>query len=196
MKIKRKHRNLLIALAIGDGYVNNNGYIDIWHSPKQKEYVDYKYSLVKEYCGIKPYIKQFSSGFYSYGFRTKSTEFIKLLRRIIYKNGKKTITEKLLNRLTPRELALWWMDDGSMSKRINKHTGRVKGLIFTLSTCVSREQNQIILDWFKRTHDISFTIRKMKNNYALVCGTREGKKLSRLIEPYVINSMKYKIFIN
>lgn len=196
MKIKKQHRNLLIGLSIGDGYINKNGFIDIWHSPKQKEYVLYKYSLVKEYCNIQPYPRKFSSGFESFGFRTKVNDFIKLIHRILYKNGKKTLSKKLLNRLSPKELAIWWMDDGSMSKKINKSNGNIKALVFTLSTCTTIEQNQIIIDFFKEKYDISFGIRKMKNSYSLICGTKEGKKLSKLLEPFIIDSMKYKIFIN
>ena len=36
----------------------------------------------------------------------------------------------------------------------------------------------------------------MRNSYALICGTKEGKKLSKLLEPEIIPSMKYKIFID
>ena len=194
MKIKKEHRNLLIGLSIGDGYVNKNGYIDIWHSPKQKEYVDYKYSLIKEYCNVKPYLIH-RGGFPSYGFRTKTTPFIKVIRRVLYKKESKTLSTKILERLSLREIAIWWMDDGSMSIKKNKKTGSTKALVFTLSTCCNKEQNQIFIDWFFKKYNIKFGQRKMKNSYALICGTKEGKKLSALLEPYIIPSMKYKIFI-
>ena len=195
MKIKRESRNLLIGLSIGDGYINKKGFIDIWHSPEQKEFVDYKYSLIKEYCNIKPQTI-IRGSFQSYGFRTKCTPFIKVLRRILYKKEGKTLTRKLLDRLSIREIAIWWMDDGSMSKKINKNTGNIKALVFTLSTCCSKEQNQIIIDWFLEKYNIRFGQRKMRNSYALICGTKEGKKLSKLLEPEIIPSMKYKIFID
>jgi len=194
MKILKKHRNLLIGVSIGDGYINKNGYIDIWHSPKQKELVDYKYNLLKPFCKIKPYTIM-RGGFPSYGFRTQSFPFIKLLRRILYKKQGKTLSRQILNRLGVREIAIWWMDDGSMSKKINKNTGNLRAAVFTLCTCMSKSQNQIIINWFKEKYDIKFGQRKMKNSYALICGTKEGRKLSKLLNPYIISSMKYKILI-
>ena len=126
---------------------------------------------------------------------TKSLPFLKLLRRILYdSNGKKHITGKILNRLSLQELAIWWMDDGSMSKKINKKTGNIKSLVFTLSTCISKEDNEKIIEFFYSKFSIKFGIRKMKNQYALICGTKEGKKLSKLLYPYLIPSMQYKLF--
>lgn len=195
MKIKKEHRNILIGLSIGDGYINKNGYLDIWHSPKQKDLVDYKYSLVKDYCNIIPYTRTFKNGFQSYGFRTKNKTFLRLLRRVMYKDGKKKITRKLLNRLSLKELAIWWMDDGNKSIKYNKKNNKIRALVFRLSTCTTKEQNQIIIDWLFETYGVKFGQTKDKNHYSLICGTKEGKKLSVLLLPYIIPSMRYKIFI-
>lgn len=196
MKITKKQRNLLIALALGDGYISKDGVLEIGHSLKQKEYLDYKYSLIKDFCNHPPKYKISKKYNYTtYVLHTKSLPFLKLLRRILYdSNGKKHITGKILNRLSLQELAIWWMDDGSMSKKINKKTGNIKSLVFTLSTCISKEDNEKIIEFFYSKFSIKFGIRKMKNQYALICGTKEGKKLSKLLYPYLIPSMQYKLF--
>ena len=193
MKIKKEHRNLLIALSLGDGYINKRGYLDIWHSEKQKEYVNYKYSLIKEYCKIEVQERTFSGKYKSYGFRTRTFDFCKLLRRVLYKNGKKTITRKLLNRLAPFHLAIWWMDDGSKGIKYNKEKTKVKACVYRLSLCTTKEECQIVIDWLKETYNISFGITKEKNLFSITCGTREGRKFSDLIREYIIPSMLYKI---
>ena len=197
MKIKKEDRSLLIAMSIGDGYLSKNGVLEIGHSEKQLDYLIYKRNLIKSFCKENNITEKINKyGFKQYRFQTKVHSFIKVLRRVIYKDNIKHISRKLLNRLSPREIAIWWMDDGSMSIRKNKNTGNVEALVFTLSTCTTKEQNQIIIDWFKECYNIKFGQRKMKNNYALICGTKEGKKLSFLLNEFIIPSLKYKIFID
>jgi len=193
MKIERKHRNLLIALSLGDGYINKKGYLDVWHSERQEELVRYKYSLVRQYCNISIQERLFSGKFRSLGFRTKTLEFAKLLRRILYKNGKKTLSRKILNRLSPEHIAIWWMDDGTKGTKYNKNTGNIKACVYRLCLCTSREQCQIVIDWFREVYNINFGITKEKNNFSITCGTKEGKKLSDILRPHIIPSMLYKI---
>ena len=73
----------------------------------------------------------------------------------IYKNGKKTITRKLVNRLDKRAIAIWYMDDGSLSNRKDKN-GTVTASVLTLYTCTTKENNQIIIDYFDEVWGIKF----------------------------------------
>lgn len=195
MKITKKHRDMFIASAIGDGYISKNGVLTIAHSIKQEDYLLHKAELLKPFLTPKGITKRLTgegNRHQQVNFTCKVSKFSKAVRRILYKDGKKVLSRKILNRLLPEHIAIWWMDDGSCSLQKTKE-GKVHGSISTLSTCTSREQNQIIIDWFFEKYGIKFNQRKMKNHYALVCGTREGRKLKDLIEPYVIDSMKYKL---
>lgn len=194
MKITKQQRNLLIALAIGDGYVSKHGTICVFHSSKQKEYVEHKFNLVRHLCTHSELLtRQVYTGDTQYGFTCKVTKFTKMLRKILYPNGVKKITRKLLNRLDASHLALWWMDDGHCHNEIYENTGNLRASISTLSTCISKEDNQIIIDWILETFGVKFGQRKMKNHYALVCRTREGRKLRNVIGNFVIPSLKYKL---
>lgn len=193
MKVTKKQKNLLKAIALGDGWIDKNGQLSVFHSEKQKDYVEYKFNLLKSLCTTSEIIKRISNDTVQYGFRIKVIPYTKLLRRILYKEGIKTISLKYLNSFTKLELAIWWMDDGSCSTKYNKATKNIKGTVSTLSTQMSKEQNQIIIDYFKNTFDISFGQRKMKNHYSLICGTKEGRKLQKLLIDYVIPSLQYKL---
>ena len=193
MKITKSDRNLLIAIAIGDGHITPSGNIRVFHSEKQIEYVKHKFNLVKHMCTTPDIQYQKSNDTNQYGFTIKVTKFTKLLRRVLYPCGKKVITRKLLNRLSPRELAIWWMDDGSCSNIKSEVSDNPRTSISTLSTCISREENQIIIDWFLDVYGVKFGQRKMKNHFALVCRMTEGRKLKAVIEDHVIESMKYKL---
>lgn len=194
MKITKELRNYLIAIAIGDGYIDKSGNIWVWHSSKQKDYVEYKFNLVKTVCKHKELLtRTVYTGDVQYGFKCSHSKFTKTLRKILYPNGKKTITRKLLNRLDSEHLAIWWMDDGHCSNIYYKPTGNLRSSISTLSTCVSREENQVIIDWLQDKFGIRFGQRKMKNYYALTCRLAEGRKLRSVIGNFVIPSLTYKL---
>lgn len=195
MKITKKYRDMFIAAAIGDGHISKGGTLSIAHSTKQQAYLEYKANLLKPFLtkrGIVNKTTGVGNMYTQVKFCCKVSKFSKAVRRALYKDGKKVITRKILNRLSPEHIAIWWMDDGSCSLQKTKD-GKVHGSISTLSTCTSREENQVIIDWFFEKYGIKFNQRKMKNHFALVCGTREGRKLRDLIEPFVIDSMKYKL---
>ena len=194
MKITKNQRNLLIAIAIGDGYISKTGCISVFHSSKQKEYVEHKFQLLKGLCTTDEIItREVWTGDIQYGFRCKVSTFSKTLRKIMYPNGTKIITRKLLNRLSAEHLALWWMDDGSCSNIYYDKTGNFRSSISTLSTCINKEANQVIIDWLSTKFGVNFGQRKMKNHFALVCRAKEGRKLRDVIGNFVIPSLKYKL---
>ena len=194
MKITKKQRDLLIAIAIGDGHVSKNGAITVFHCEKQKEYVEYKFKLLKGLCTTNELLtRQPKIGTTQYGFTVKVSKFTKALRRILYPNGVKTISRRILNRFGPEHMAIWWMDDGSCYNDYYKNTGNLRSSLSTLSTCLTKEANQVIIDWIFEKFGIKFGQRKMGNQFALVCRTKEGRKLRDVIGNFVIPSMKYKL---
>ena len=122
--------------------------------------------------------------------------FIKVLRRVVYQEGKKTFSRKLLNRLDARGIAIWYMDDGHINIRKNK--GKPCGFYIKISTCEPKEQVQTIIDYFEEIWDIHFYMfheGRQQNSYSICCGTREGLKFISLVKPYVeqVPSMLHKI---
>lgn len=201
-KFNKASRNLLIAMLLGDGTISNNYVFKIAHSENQKEYLEWKIKQLSEYGiknnGIKSYIKTkgYTIGVPVYYTQLKITPFIKVLRRVVYKDKKVIGNRKLLNRLTPLGIAIWYMDDGHLN--IRKSNNKVHGFYIKISTCEPRKEVQIIIDYFKEVWDIHFYMYhegKKKDSYSLCCGTKEGLKFINLIKPYVnqIPSMLYKI---
>ena len=198
-KITKDSRNLLIGLLMGDGTISNNYVFKLSHGEKQKEYLEWKINLLKDYGirtnGLKEYYSTcgYNIGNKVYYTQLKITNFIKLLRRIVYKPKKNYSNRKLLNRLTPEGIAIWYMDDGHIN--IRKTNDKIHGFYIKISTCLSKEDNQIIIDYFKEVWNISFYQFKEKQYYSLCCGTQEGIKFIELIKPTVETcpSMLYKI---
>lgn len=201
-KFTKESRNLLIGMLLGDGTISNNNVFKLAHSTEQKDYLEWKIIQLKEAAirntGIKSYI---SSRGYNKGSGVLYTQlniipFIKVLRRVVYKNGKKTFSRKLLNRLDAKGIAIWFMDDGHIN--IRKDKGRPCGFYIKISTCKPKEEVQILIDFFKEQWNINFYMfheGKKEDSYSLCCGTKEGLKFIELVKPYVsqVPSMLHKI---
>lgn len=202
-KFNKESRNLLIALLLGDGTISNNYVFKIAHCEKQRDYLEWKVKQLKESgirnTGVKSYIKTrgFNIGVPVYYTQLNIVPFIKVLRRVVYKEGKIIGNRKLLNRLDPKGIAIWYMDDGHINIRRSKD-GKIHGFYIKISTCVPKEEAQIIIDFFREGWNIEFYMfheGKKKDSYSLCCGTKEGLKFIDIVKKYVeqVPSMLYKI---
>lgn len=202
-KINKESRNLLIGLLLGDGTISNNNVFKVAHAEQYKDYVEWKIKQLNEHGirnnGLKSYIKTkgFNIGGSVYYTQLNIIPFIKVLRRVVYKDKKIIGNRKLLNRLSPLEIAIWYMDDGHINIRRNKE-GKIHGFYIKISTCEPKEEVQVIIDYFKEVWSINFYMfheGKKEDSYSLCCGTKEGLKFIELVKPYVeqVPSMLHKI---
>lgn len=202
-KFNKESRNLLIALLLGDGTICSNNVFKLAHCEAQKDYLEWKIKQLNDAGirnnGIKSYIK--TRG-YNIGVPVVYTQlnvipFIKVLRKVVYKEKKVIGNRKLLNRLDARGIAIWYMDDGHINIRKDK-SGRPMGFYIKIATCEPREEVQVIIDYFKEVWGINFYMfheGKKDDSYSLCCGTKEGLKFISLVKPYVsqVPSMMHKI---
>lgn len=194
MKTSKESRNLLLAMLFGDGSLNSKGYVSMRHCVAQKDYIEWKRELLIGSISTTDCYYVDNNGYGSYELRTKTYKFLKQYRKIIYKSGKKDITDRrILNKLTPLGLAIWYMDDGGLSQK--KRDGVVVANELMINTHLSREDNQKIIDYFRDVWDISFTQVKNRGLYRLRCGTAEARKFIKIVEPYVseVPSMAHKM---
>lgn len=201
-KITKESRNLLIGMLLGDGTISNNNVFKIAHCENQKDYLEWKIKQLKEAAirstKIKSYIKTsgYNAGVPVYYTQLNIIPFIKVLRRVVYNEGKKTFTRKLLNRLDAKGLAIWFMDDGHINIRRDK--GRPCGFYIKISICEPKEEVQTIIDYFKEQWNINFYMfheGRQQDSYSICCGTKEGLKFIDIVKPYVLQvpSMIHKI---
>lgn len=218
MKLTKKDMSVLIGLLIGDGYIDDKGRICIEHSEKQKDYCIFKAKLLHSVCGgkgikVHEYIrkssilkdkKQFkNSTFITYSFKKQSNSFIPLRKMLYGENRKKRITQEVLNHLDVCAIALWWMDDGCLTKKYTYRNGKRIHCGYNLRICtyLPKEQNELIQKYFLDTYNIKWNVvradgSKDDSQWMLRCGTIEGRKFLNLIRDYVLKnipSMSYKV---
>lgn len=201
-KFNKDSRNLLIGLLLGDGTISNNYVFKLSHSEKQLDYLNWKIQLLNDHGiknnGLKEYVstRGYNTGKKVYYTQMSVKPFMKVLRRVFYKPKKIIGNRKMLNRLTPQEIAILYMDDGHIN--IRKTKGKVHGFYVKISLCEPKEQCQVFIDYFREKWGINFYTfheGKKKDSYSLCCGTKEGIKFINLVKKYVqqIPSMHYKI---
>lgn len=196
-------KSLLIAMVLGDGYIRvvtdkrhanskPQGVLKLTHCAKQKDYLEHKADLLHSILGGKrPVVHEFNNNGYPGVQLTKNHRWFRYLRNWIYVNGVKTYQARILNHLTPEGLAIWYMDDGNLA--LQKRNGKIHARRLYLNTHKSKEENQIIIDFFQEKYEVRFTQCLNKGLYRLTCGTKEAKKFITLVEPFIIPSMFYKI---
>lgn len=203
--LSQNELSVIMGGLLGDSsYSKKNNHIVFAHSINQKDYLEWKHKLLERISNpihISKKGKSIITGedLFGVNFCTKRGKDINPdyshIRKIIFNDcGKKTVSRKWLNMLTPLSLAVWWMDDGCLSVHKDK-----KGAISRygkLSTHgFSLEEQYIIKNYFKAVWDIDVKITPEKNSFFLRFTVPNLKKLFSIIYSYVIQipSMIYKI---
>lgn len=202
-KVTKESRNLLIALLLGDGTISNNYVFKLAHCEAQKDYLEWKIEQLNKHGiknnGLKSYIKTegFTTNVPVFYTQLNTISFVKVLRRVFYKQKKIIGNRKLLNRLNPMGIAIWYMDDGHINIRKDKNK-RPMGFYIKISLCEPKEEVQVVIDYFKEKWGINFYMfheGRKENSFSICCGTKEGLKFISLVRPYVeqVPSMLHKI---
>lgn len=206
-RLKRYHRlnsiqlsdlqiQCILGTLLGDASLSYRQKTDCFeyqlsHCKEQKEYIEHISQLLNVKCN--KYIKNdnsFSSGkeYYKLSYHNKY-ELVKLAQHTI-NNGRKTITKEWVNLLQPIAIAYWFMDDGS-SSWIKNNPGimvRFSTLSFTKDE-ISLLQNKLL----------EFGIETVTHNHTdgtgheLYIRQKSVNIFMNLVEPFVVNCMKYKI---
>lgn len=160
----------------------------VHHGLKQKEYVEWKYDILKEFVNKEPQeiswvnLKRNLHEVSLY-FHTKSMEELGILYHYFYKDGVKILPEDIFEILNPQMIAVWFMDDGSNTKES-----------FTLNThSLERIDQERIVNYLRDTFQINATIVKDRTKLKIRIGRNDFQNFSAIIEPYIIPSMTYKI---
>lgn len=200
-RVSRKRFIRLLALTLGDGCIsihkdsrspNYTGYVfGLTHCMAQKNYAQIK---VDELCKILNSSAKLrvinNSGYPGVQFSTSSYK-LKSVYEELYPDGKKTISRKILNMFSPKELAIWYMDDGGLGKKIRN--GKMHAFDLMINTHTTKEENQVIIDYFIEVWNIKFTQVLNKGKYRIRCGTREARKFIDLVKSYILPEFEYKV---
>jgi len=187
-------KSILVGLLLGDGHLESITHdrtyrLKVEHSLKQKEYVDWLYEQFKEFVRTLPRekIKRLGEKQHaSYFFETRSLGIFRFYAQQFYRERKKVIPKLFGKLIDPVALAIWFMDDGSFKSRHHK-TYIIHALGYAKSDL------EIVQSILEKKFGIKVALHKQYDRWRIYVLSETAVEFRKLIEPYVIPSMKYKL---
>jgi hypothetical protein len=178
-------KSLIIGTLLGDGYLRKlkgrkDAFLEVNHSIRAKDYVDWKYSVLKSIAGGVPKSRHGNGHRIAYRFYTRQHPELSQMHELFYESGKKRIPDIQLD---PVSLAVWFMDDGS----------RCRDRDVYLNTQQFNFSDQEKLRRMLKSLGLGTTINKDKSYYRIRFLKDSIKKFNQLISEYIIPSMRYKL---
>jgi hypothetical protein len=179
-------RSIIIGTILGDGYLRivsgkKNALLEINHAFSQKEYVDWKYTMLEALCKSGPKSRATNGERIAYRFNTRQHPELTTLYQAFYGEGKKSIPDDIA--LDPIMLAVWFMDDGSRCRESDVY----------LNTQQFAQQDQEQLMAMLSNLEIESSLNKDKEYSRIRIKKSSIPVLFETISPYVLPSMAYKI---
>lgn len=183
-------KQILLGKMLGDGSLFTNsisGKVEWAHKEVSKEYMKW---LDKSLGYImNPRVSKRISG---YGTKmllqqTINNFFIKDFLKTFIKNNRKIIPKWVQYELSPIALAIWYMDDRSLTYHTNQNDR------ISFATCNFTYEDCNILKKGLERLNIFATIKKYGKYHRIVVNANESIKLFLLISPYIVNCMQYKL---
>lgn len=189
-------RGILLGIVFGDGHISPDprcmtARLQIKHCARQDYYAEYKADLVTRILGGKrPRVKSFlNNGFPGVKFE-KTHRYLRVLRNWVYRDRKKVISP-YIHMLTPHGLAVWYMDDGCLG--IKRRRGKVHAVDLYINCHTSLEEAQLICAAMFKKFGVLFRPNLNNGSYRIRCGTLEARKVAGIIDPFIVDGMRYKI---
>jgi hypothetical protein len=156
------------------------------HGPKQADYIKWKYMVMSPHTGEAPILKD-SAGFTSKTLHFTTTRNVTDLVSCTMVGDRKTPNRKWLDRVGPMGIAVWFMDDGSLTNG----SARIHTNSFTADEC------ELLANWLQgRLGSGRVSVKYSKKNtgyYYLSLCRAATVVLAEMIAPFVPPSMRYKL---
>ena len=182
-------KSVLIGSLLGDGYLRivperKNAFLEVNHSIKEKEYVDWKFKIFRNICISEPKMRSGKDGRIAYRFFTKQHSELTKFHKIFYRNGQKVIPSNL--QLNPIILSVWFMDDGS----------RCSDSDFYLNSQEFIKEDQEKLVEKLEILGLKARLNRDKKYYRIRFLSPSIPRLKKMIRNYLRPSMYYKLGYN
>ena len=177
--------SILVGSLLGDGYLDKTtvGYsLRFHHSVKQKDYINWKYNMLYNLVNSPP--KIYGTRIY---FRTISHPYLIDLRDLFYKGKNKVIPKEFIKEaINPLVLAIWIMDDGTNELGSGKCL-KINSQSFTY------EENKFFCELLRDKFSLKANVNKDRIYFRIRFYKESMDKLIKIVKPYILPSMFYKL---
>jgi recombination protein RecA len=199
-RLSEQQMQVVLGSLMGDGNLSPNRRgrsgtrFRLGHGAKQAAYLDWKVSLLGN-IDCSRTVNAKGAVFADF---TPLPELAELHDVVYFGDGKKHLTWDYLKALTPLALAIWYMDDGSLTVRSKGLQERTQGGSGRIELCVeamSAGSRERLVQYLRDTHglDIRLRLAGAAQKAVLVFSTAATERFQKLVAPYVHPSMDYKL---
>lgn len=200
-KTERVIKSALIGMILADASMIQPNMLYIRHGARQLDYVNEKVYFLKSYISPTSLRSSVDKQGYKYRYAYYRSSKLPYFYKIIYKNGRKTITPELLNHFDKTSLSFFYMDDGSLSLRKYKDkngnwTGGYKSReIYLCTHSFSPNEVKMFTRALKDKFGLKFRMTFDKACPRLWCNTKNTKKIIEIVRPIVsqFKTISYKL---
>lgn len=190
LKLSDLQRETLIGLLLGDAHLEtqNRGRtyrLKVEYSAKQQEYANHLYELFQEWVRTPPQLKQDES-YNNIWFQTVSHGAFRFYAHQFYDTQGKCVPRTIHRFLTPRSIAYWFMDDGSIKSRESK------GVIFNTQGFARNDVKRLIAA-LRTRFSLEANERKQKEGWQIYISGNSYQRFRELVDSFILPSMLYKI---
>lgn len=196
-------KDILIGTLLGDASMqamkgNQEFNVKFEQVTRQIDYINHLYEHFHDWVGTPPQVRNIKGGNaadrQSIWFKTYKHPSFAFYKNIFYKvdeQGKQyKVVPKLIHRwLTPRALAYWFMDDGSVKRNKEK---KIENVVF--NTQGFSYPDQILLaKALGNNFQLEVNLWKDKTSWKLAVLATSRNRFLEIISPYILPSFEYKI---
>lgn len=172
---------IIYGSFLGDGSLDllpsKNYRMRFTHGITQKQYLDWKLKIFSE-----KRIKNTKSGYTGNPIYRGQTKSFNMCETFISKN---ICPNWLLDKISAKGIAVWFMDDGTLNKRSNAS--------IIHSNSFDYDEHIKFKNMFKKRYNIDVEIKLAKNKYYYLYFKKiESIKLHKLIDKYIHPTLEYK----
>lgn len=198
-------KGFFTGLILGDGSIDKGVHKrSFTFKSTNKELIEQIKEVVNNNTPFKYYIKETPSYISKDGVNHKTywefkiiahSYFNKIYHNFYNDSRHRKIYSETLNWLTPFGLANWYMSDGYVCL-----VGKTRSYIIDrrMDICTDRyylEDIQLITQIFKSKFGLNTSVVKRANFYRIRIKKDSYEKFINLISPYIVPSMKYKLYL-
>ena len=208
MSLTQEQKDLLVGTLLGDGSLQTETRGRTWryralHKEQHLEYLQHKYQILSNFCATPPTFSDVLDNrtnkvYKRWYFNTTVQDSFKYYGNLFYKQDQmktsmlKDVPLTIPQILTPRAIAYWYMDDGSL-----KWLGKSNAMRICTES-FSKSGVERLKKGLKNLYNIEtqLIVKKANNTivgYRLAINEKNSEAFRELIQPYLIDCMRYKV---
>jgi recombination protein RecA len=201
-ELSETENQIILGSLLGDGHLRKDTQSiragtkgKLVHCEAQKQYLEWKHQELRRLSSIikegKNKNRNKTKEFKIFSFQLNTNHCLNYYYNLFYDNNrKKHISIEIIEKLSTLGLAIWFMDDGCKI---------ASGGYNLFTNGFNKEEQEKILPILSSKFGLKLTLHKNFNKeynktyYFIYISAQSAKRFENLIEPYIVECMRYKL---